>query len=75
MAQSEYITVEEADKLLRTWEVGFSGQSWFREDKYGTEWQAYWLEDDKLVRFVPDAITTSRIPVFLTRQEFEELFE
>ena len=72
MVESDYITVDEAPRLLSNWEPGFSGTSWFKVDKRGYEWQAYWLEFDKLVSFVP--AFSNRIPQRLTRAEFEERF-
>lgn len=71
MTDSEYITVDEAPTLLSNWEVGYSGYTFFKKGSDCNEWQAYWLDDDKLVTFVT---WDNRIPMRLTRQQFEELF-
>lgn len=59
--------------LLKGWEVGFSGQSWFKKDKYGNTWQAYVVDGDRLMSFVPWLV--GRVPTSLTEEEFKGLFE
>lgn len=58
--------------LLKGWQAGWSGWSWFTRDNHGKEWQAFVIEDgDKLMSFMP---TDSRISTYLTYEEFEEFF-
>ena len=61
--------------LLKNWEVGFSGQSWFKRDKYDNVWQAYIVDGDRLISFVPiEDMVDGRVPTTLSFEEFKELF-
>lgn len=63
-----------ATDTLPGWEPGWSGESWFKEDKDGREWQAYVaVVGDEYMSFRPYkyALEARR----LTYSEFEELFE
>ena len=59
--------------LLRDYSFtpGYSGESWFGEDKYGEVWQAYIVEDDSHITFVNEK---DRSSVPMTREEFKERF-
>lgn len=61
------------ERLPNGWESGMSGDSWFKVDKYGTEWQAYVDEEASLVfRIVEGWVTGPSRP--MTEEEYEELF-
>lgn len=66
----EHITPQDY-YLFFDWELGWSGSSYFKKGTDGIEYQAYWLEDDKLVRF---QTLQDRAPKIMTRQQFNRLF-
>ena len=72
MIESEYITADEWDTLAKGWEVGWSEESWFKKDTYGTEHQAYITGKDRLVSFIQ--CWGTRVPFHLKRDEYERLF-
>lgn len=67
-----YVKENDLDILgLHGWEAGMSGQSWFKKDKAGLEWQCYVVDGDRDVTFVPQ---DTRESINLTWKEYEELF-
>ena len=66
-----YVTPNDTH-LLKNWEPGWSGASWFKVDNNGTPWQAYEAVDgDEFMSFRIDGRALSRK---FTYKEFEELF-
>lgn len=67
---TEAISVRDA-YLLYGWEVGFSGYSWFKKGNDGNTYQAFWLDEDKLIFFVD---INKHQSFNMDRKTFDELF-
>lgn len=55
--------------------AGFSGQTWFGVDKYGTLWQTQVLDDNEHLDFKHVHESTKWGGTTMSREEFTELFE
>jgi len=61
------------ERLPDGWEPGLSGDSWFKVDKYGTEWQSFVdKEEGLLFRTIEGWVTSPSRQ--LSEEEYEELF-
>lgn len=69
---TEYLTYRDS-QLLRdaAFTLGVTGASWFGTDKDGQGWQAYVIDGDTNITFVPDK---TRYSTFMSRAYFQELF-
>ena len=68
----EYLMVTDIPLLAdKGFTPGYSGESWFKEDKERETWQAYIVEGDQRLTFVR---STDRLSRYMARDTFEELF-